>query len=178
MNLTLSRNGVSKFRKGGLLRRLSERAFIGSLFPAVPQISDELFEKSAEEIDHHFKLNPCRLNWTLVELSKAFTDHHLILLRWLPEIEILKIYSDRVTDRGVRHLLFLKNLKELLIYSRAVTDHSLELLRRHQKLEVLDMQGCPKVTSRAFNQLVSGMNLRGCWPPHGPRCVGRVDGVR
>jgi hypothetical protein len=121
MNLTLSRNEVSKsfkvrFRRSGLLRRLSEAPFGGSLFPAVPQISDELFEKDVAEIEHYFELHPIRLRWALVEVGEAFSNRHLFLLRWIPEIEIVTIYSDRVTDHGVGFLRSLTNLKTLLIY--------------------------------------------------------------
>ena len=170
-DMTVERAGVRKsfrvrLRHGNSLRRLSAWILGDALFPSSPHINDTLFNLKPNEIERHFHLNPAQLSWNLVTFDERFSDRHLLLLRWIREIEIVQVYSNKITDRGIRHLSHLSNLRELFIYSKEVTNSALLTIQGHTKLEVLDMQGASKVNPELFHDAISKMHLRRSWPPH------------
>lgn len=61
-------------------------------------------------------------------------DDSLTMLAAVPELERLDVSGSAVTDAGMRHLLAVKNLSEIIAGSTAVTPKALKILRKLERL--------------------------------------------
>ena len=138
--------------------------------PFPPGIDDMPFEKAQAYLDLH----PTPKRWELLSVPRGaiISDSDLSRLRYIPELRIVKILSDRISDQGVRHLSHLFSLEILCLYSQSVTDACLEVVSRLHSLRMLDMQLSPAVSRSAFEATVSQLPaLTDRFPPHEARAT-------
>ncbi len=133
-----------------------------------------------EQANAFLRRHPIEERWCWLTIGSAnpITDDDLARLWHLPEITCVKIFSDQVTDAGVRHLLFLHGLCRLVLYSSRVTDDCLEDIQKMRSLTSLDLQGSRNVSRRAALAAVEAMPwLRDAWllpdPVHLSECQRR-----
>lgn len=77
-------------------------------------------------------------------------DHDHRRLRYIPELKVLRLLSDRITDEGIKHVRDLECLENLEVYSSKVTAKCLNYIGHIEGLKRLDMQGARGVPPSAF----------------------------
>jgi hypothetical protein len=140
------------------------------LFPEVV-IPPEVEEMPIEEANAYLRRHPIQQGWSLLTIGhqSPIEDGDLARLRHLPELSHVRIFSDRITDAGVRHVLLLPHLSRLLVYSGQVTDECLGIIRQLRSLASLDIQASANVSREAALAAIEAMPwLRDAWPPPDP----------
>ena len=141
-----------------------------SLFPSM-EIPLEVEEMPIKDANAYLRRHPIQEKWTLLTVSgeNPIHDDDLARLQHLSEIRHVKIFSNKITDAGVKHLLCLRNLTHLVLYSNRVTDDCLKVIRTMHSLTSLDMQMASKVSREAVLATVDAMPwLVDAWPPPDP----------
>ncbi len=140
------------------------------LFPSMA-IPSEVEKMPIEKANAYLRRHPIQEQWNLLTIGQQspIQDGDLARLRYLPEINEVKIRSDRITDAGLRHLLLLPHLTHLLVYSGQVTDECLGIIRQLRSLVSLDIQASDNVSRAAALAAIEAMPwLRDAWPPPDP----------
>lgn len=123
---------------------------------------------SPENAQAYLDSHPMHQRWQMLNVVQTdlICDDDLARLRHIPEIEYAKIISSRITDRGVKHLCYLSNLRSLFLYSRKVTNACLVHIGQMKTLETLDLQMSPFVSRSAFTSTTAQLpSLRESFPP-------------
>jgi hypothetical protein len=137
------------------------------LFPAlnIPEIVSGMPRHAAQEyLDAH----PIQEQWSLLAIREGdgISDDDLIRLRYIPEIHTLNVFSNRITDLGVRHVCFLRQLKHLALNSTSVTDACLDDITNIRTLLSLDMQMSRRVSRSAYLSAVKRLpSIVDSYPP-------------
>jgi len=124
-----------------------------------------------DQANEYLRQNPVRRQWDGLYFSGAneIGDADLDRLRHLPDLIRLKIFSRKISDEGVKHLIHLQKLECICLYSDEVTPVCLDTLRELPKLRMIDMQRCPKISQRAFMSAVATFkNDPEVYPPYQP----------
>jgi hypothetical protein len=111
-----------------------------------------------------------RLKGTVRELDKGralsvsltegpVTDADLALLKGLPRLRNLAVFSDKLTNDGLKHLAALPDLEVLSVQSPLVDDTGLKHLEKMTRLRILDLH-CPKVTDKGMESLKGLVNMQ------------------
>ena len=121
------------------------------LFPAL-NIPEVIRSMSTDAAQRYLDAHPMQEEWSLLSFSEAdpISDDDLVRLRYIPEIEVLMVRSNRITDMGVRHFCFLERLHSLILYSNSVTDACFDHITRIRTLVCLDMQMSRRVSRSAY----------------------------
>ncbi|HYT87588.1 MAG TPA: leucine-rich repeat domain-containing protein [Gemmataceae bacterium] len=140
------------------------------LFPdmAVPP---EVAAMPIKEANAYLRRHPVQERWSLLTIGRQdpIRDADLARLRHLPEISHVKIFSDQITDAGVKHLLFLDCLSCLVLDSNRVSDECLKDIRTMRSLVALDLQAASGLSREAVLAVVEAMSwLQDAWPPPDP----------
>ena len=125
---------VHYFRTQGNYKRLFSPSGIPQTVQRMP------FEEAQAYLDTH----PMQEQWrglNLLDVKNQATDDDLARLRHIPEIEILKIRSNKITDDGIRHICQLARLETLFIYSNNISDACLEHIACIKTLKLLVVAG-------------------------------------
>ncbi len=150
---------VHYFRTQGNYKRLFSPSGIPQTVQRMP------FEEAQAYLDTH----PMQEQWrglNLLDVKNQATDDDLARLRHIPEIEILKIRSNKITDDGIRHICQLARLETLFIYSNNISDACLEHIACIKTLKLLDLQGASQVTWAGYSKLVKSLpHLEDSYPP-------------
>ncbi len=132
---------------------------------SVPNDFDLLSESDGQKyLDTH----PISRIWNLLCIDGSYDcmDSDLERLRFIPELRIVRIHSDQVTDAGVARLRLLRAPEVLIIYSKAITDACLRDIAEMQSLRSLDLQGSPQISRLGFDSAVKHLpNLTDFYPP-------------
>lgn len=169
--LTSERDGVRRtytvwYSEDSPERQEAERFFEAphTLFPAM-DLPAAIHQMPLADANDYLRDHPIAKLWSLLTVRGPILDDDLVRLRYLPELQILKIHSD-ISDRAVDHIRQLKALETLLIYSHSVTDSCLGAIAELKTLRMLDMQMSPRVSPAAFAAVTSVLpKLHGSWPP-------------
>jgi Leucine Rich repeat len=116
-------------------------------------------------------VRPYGLIDTRINLPEQFTSLYFVLgttddkvqeliphLRQFPNLKVLHVHSQWVTDNSVECLAELSGLEELHFYNAALTDQSAKHLRRLSRLKLLFLSG-DRMTDQAFPDLAALPNL-------------------
>jgi len=137
------------------------------LYPSAA-IPLELEKMPIGEANAHLRQHPIQRLWSLLTIGHQSPnrDSDLARLRHLPEIGHIQIFSDQITDVGVKHLLLLGGLSQLILYSNQFTDECLRDIRQLRSLTSLDLQAASKVSREAVLATIIEMPwLQSTWPP-------------
>lgn len=140
------------------------------LFPCM-DIPPEVEHLPIQEANAFLRQHPIQERWSILTIGheSTITDADLVRLRSIPEIAHVKIFSDQITDDGVKHLLLLTGLNDLVLYSKCVTDECLKDIKKIKSLVSLDVQAASGVSRTAVLNLINDMSwLRDAWPPPDP----------
>jgi len=95
----------------------------------------------------------------------AIRDDDLRWLEYIPELEVVRLHSDHITDAGVSHFRHSRQVEWFELYSSRVTDECLDVVRQFRKLRLLDLQGSPGLSRRACETLVRELGVQQSWLP-------------
>lgn len=99
-------------------------------------------------------------NLRSLDLGRVPTrDEELVHLSKLKSLEILRIWSDTITDGGIEYLLPLENLKELDLRDSNISDRGLKHLSKLKYLQILWV-GSSTITDEGIEYLLSLESLR------------------
>jgi hypothetical protein len=91
-----------------------------------------------------------------------YDDDFEVMSKWTHLEGFHVVYSEQVTDNGVKHLKNLRNLKRLALWNSALTDVGMKYLTPLSNLERLDIQYSP-VTDAGLEPLKSLRKLKVLW---------------
>ena len=130
------------------------------LLPAI-NLPKEVEGMTAEAGQAYLDAHPMQQFWASLNIDHedVIYDDDLRRLRFLPEIQRVKIMSSRITNAGVRHLLHLTDLRSLVLYSGRITSGCLGDIVHLKSLETLDLQMSPRVSRSAFEAAVAQLPL-------------------
>jgi Leucine-rich repeat (LRR) protein len=134
-------------------------------------IPSEVENLPMQEANAYLRKHPIQEQWWILTIGpqSAINDADLARLQNIPEIDHVKVYSDKITDAGVKHILHLNGLKHLVLCSKNVTDECLKDIQTMPSLVSLDLQGASGVSRTAVLNLVNKMPwLQDAWPPADP----------
>lgn len=125
--------------------------FDDGLFPAIdlPSCIDDLpFDQAQKYLDEH----PMQERWSMLTITEGdpICDEDLARLQYLPELEIVKIYTSKISDCGIAHLKWLVSLECLILSSKRLTNACLQHIVRISSLQAVDMQRASQVTRDAY----------------------------
>jgi hypothetical protein len=141
--------------------------FEHGLFPAMnlPGVIDDMTLADAQMyLDDH----PFQEQWSILTITNAdeVTDDDLAWLRHIPEINVLKIGTSKITDRGIHHIKWLTKLEWLVLCSNRVTDACLDDISQITSLLGVDAQRAPRITRPAYMLAMDKLpNVRERYPP-------------
>ncbi len=99
-------------------------------------------------------------NITNLDVSCTYVkDEVLPDIGKLTSLEGLWLNGDRITDVGLKPLVYLPELKELGLRNTEITDRALELISEMKALEILDISDCKKVTGKGLRALAKSKSL-------------------
>jgi hypothetical protein len=132
---------------------------------SIPEVIRSMSTNAAQEyLDAH----PMQEQWSLLSFSERdpVSDDDLVRLQYLPELEVLKVFSNRITDLGVRHFCSLSRLNQLVLYSNNVTDACFDHITRIRTLVLLDMQMSRRVSRSAYLAATKRLpSIQDSYPP-------------
>ena len=134
-------------------------------------IPSEVDHLSIEEANACFRRHPIQERWSILTIGhqSAINDTDLARLQHIPEIGHVKVFSDQITDAGVKHLLQLSGLTHLVLYSSGVTDECLTDIKKMKSLVSLDVQSASGISRTAVLNSINDMPwLQDAWPPPDP----------
>lgn len=114
-----NRDFIAHYVDDSLERAETTAFFEDSLFPDSP-IDDYLWTLPIGEANAFLSANPIQQTFESLYLQRRgddIRDNDLARVTHLPELRRIIVYSNRVTDAGVRHLSSLFQLEWLSIYS-------------------------------------------------------------
>jgi len=82
--------------------------------------------------------------------ENGLSDEDLRHLRAIPELKIVRIWSDEITDAGVALFRDLPILEVLHLYSKKLTDACLKDIAELKSLRSLDLAGSPGISKAAL----------------------------
>ncbi|APR82643.1 Hypothetical protein A7982_07992 [Minicystis rosea] len=112
-----------------------------------------------DEANDYLRGHPVQEQWDGLTLVGAIVDSDLSRLEHVRELRRLWLVGSNVSDRGMKHLLWLDQLECLVLYSDRLTDACLASIRQMSSLRSLDMQGSPHVSRSAFEEVVRSLPL-------------------
>ena|SRR5512138_1610243 len=126
----------------------------------------DLWEMSIDEANARLCANPVTERYSLlVSGESVLADSDLYRLCHLPELQIVRIFSDRITDLGVQHFQHLSRVRVLGLHAPQITDSSLAILERLSTLQILDLQSCTKLSHESCEKLQACLEDTRCWFP-------------
>ncbi len=133
-------------------------------------ITDKLWTLPVDEANAYLAANPTRQTYNSLYIRGRcddISDDDLSRLAHIPELIRFHIFSDRLSDAGVRHISALSKLEGLVIYSPLITDACLGTIAQIKSLQDLDLQCSPLITTAAFRSLILELpSIRTSWGPH------------
>ncbi len=143
--------------------------FEDCLFPDSP-VDDYLWALPIGAANAFLAANPIVQTFESLYLQNRgddICDDDLARLRHVPELRRLIVYSNRITDVGIRNLSPQFRLETLWIGSSLVTDTSIATISQLQSLRSLDLQNCGGLTNAAFDSMIAELPfLVESWGPH------------
>jgi hypothetical protein len=136
------------------------------LFPKM-NVPEFLHALPIQEANEYLRQHPVEEQYSsLVSWGgELIRDDDLRRLEYFPELEIVRLHSDNITDAGVHHFRHLQEVEWFEFYSAQVTDACLEVLRQLPSIRLLDLQGCPRLSRRSCEALVRDLGVRESWLP-------------
>ncbi|CAN97886.1 hypothetical protein predicted by Glimmer/Critica [Sorangium cellulosum So ce56] len=128
----------------------------GRLFPAI-NIPREVRDMSVEEANEYLRIHPTQEQWEGLTLVRPIAESDLSRFEHVNELQRVCLMGGDVSDRGLKHLLWLKQLECLVLYSNQLTDACLETIRQMPSLRTLDMQDSRRVSRSAFEDAVRSL---------------------
>jgi hypothetical protein len=128
----------------------------GHLYSVCP-VTNRVWAMSVADANAYFAANPGPQLYESLYLNKDanITDEDLARLTYIPELIRFRIFSNRITDTGVRHIASsLSALENLCVYSPLITDACLDAIAQLKALKTLDLQASPQITREAFGSLL------------------------
>ncbi len=126
-------------------------------------LPEEINLMSVEEGQQYLDSHPMKKEWYILDISDGFattcSDEELGLIVHIPELKIVKILTDKITDTGIRHLSCLSAPESICVYSRSVTDRCLDYFSGLKTLKALDFQRSPNVSRDAYFSVISTLPL-------------------
>lgn len=153
--------------------RVEAISFFKSLEFGLVQASplpEECYDMDEDEAQRYVDNLILKKNWGMLTiLSKDPVENQdLVRLKYLPEIKMLRVLSDKIGDEGIKYLKYLTSLEVLEIYSSKVSDRCLDYLTSIDSLQRLDMQGARGVSATAFKAVAGRLPmLRASLAPKG-----------
>ena len=127
------------------------------------------WEMTQEEAQAYLNENPIIRKWESLNIGSSddVSDNELSCLKYLPELQMVTIRNDNISDDGVRSICALECLADLTLYSAKITDNALKYVERVGTLRVLDCQGSFGISKRAFAEAVARMSwVKTVYPPN------------
>jgi hypothetical protein len=97
-------------------------------------------------------LHPISRQWEILTSfdKEGLSDEELQHLRAIPELKIVRICSDRITDAGIAVLRAMLDIEVLHLYSKKLTDACLKDIANLKNLRSLDLSGSPGISHAAL----------------------------
>ena len=125
--------------------------FEHGLFPAM-KLHEGIESLSLDEAQRLMDQNPIQEQWKILTITDRdlVTDDDLSRFQHIPELQILKIMTNKITDRGIEHIKWLTKLEFLILYSDQVTNSCLRDIVNLTSLKFVDMQCACSVARDAY----------------------------
>jgi|694.fasta_scaffold112191_6 hypothetical protein len=146
-------------------------AFFGAVrFRLAPElfIPPEVDGMSISDAQAYLDQHPIPRRWGTLSITEtdSIADADLARLKFIPELTIVKVLSDRITDAGVHFLRTLHSVDILCLWSNSVTNACLNDLSELKSLRMLDVQRCEHISPLAFAAILPNLpKLERSWPP-------------
>ena len=133
-----------------------------------PVIPSEIRNLSPEAIQLYLNVHGAsRIVMTLVVNNSAdVCDDDLRLLKYISELKILRLESNKITDAGIQFISCLSDLEVLNFGSDKLTDKCFDFLPKFEKLDSFGMQSCSGVSREAFLRYAEQIkSIKSRYPP-------------
>lgn len=111
---------------------------------------------SDTDLKNILKLEPTHLG-----LNKdTIAGNTLKIVSYSKSLEDLRMFKNHVTAKEINHLQRTRNLKKLAMVECQLNDRDLEAICQLKKLQLLDIQSNPKVTTAGVNKLTKLKQLK------------------
>jgi hypothetical protein len=164
-----NRNFIAHYVDDSSERAKAIACFDDGLFSDNP-VDDDLWILPIVAANAFLAANPIVQTFESLYLQRRgddIGDDDLARLRHVPELRRLIVYSNRITDVGIRYLSSLYRLETIWIGSSLVTDASIETISQLRSLRSLDLQNCCGLTVAAFDSMIAKLPLLvESWGPH------------